>query len=145
VIHRNYNLLPRPYVNDASSYCNVTTNDSSGMSDSHLLLQLHVLLSGNDATQYEMIGYKVLILCHLHSCVHIGIEPYIQLLFHAAAAIAIGWNRKDSSHAARTSTDSTNDTTKASLPVKVPNHVVHPSNEVGCDHHDDCFGCIVWA
>jgi hypothetical protein len=130
-------FLPRPYVNDASKYCNVSENDSSGMSDSDLLLQLHVLLSGNNAIQYEMIGYKVLILCHLHSVVHIGIEPYIQQLFHAAAAITIGWNRKDSSHAARTSTGSTNDTTKASVPLKGPNHIVHPSNEVGCDHHDD--------
>jgi hypothetical protein len=110
---------------------------AAGMSDSDLLLQLHALLSGNDAIQYEMIGYKVSILCHLHSVVHIGIEPYIQQLFHAAAAIAIRWNRTDKSHSARTSTGSTNDSTTASVPVTVPNQVVYPSNEVGCDHHDE--------
>jgi hypothetical protein len=93
-----------------------------------------------------MIGYKVLILCHLHSVVHIGIEPYIQQLFHAAAAIAIRWNRNNNYHAARTSTGSTNDATKASVSVKVPNHVVHPSNEVGCDHHDDnnAYQTLFW-
>jgi hypothetical protein len=68
-------FLLRPNVNDASKHCNVTKNFSSGMSDSDLLLQLHALLSGNDAIQYEVIGYKVLILCHLYSVVHIGIEP----------------------------------------------------------------------
>jgi hypothetical protein len=141
-------FLPRPYVNDASNHCNVTKNVSSRTNISDLLLQLHVILSGNDAIQYEMFGYKVLILCHLHSVVHIGIEPYIQQLFHAAAAIAIRWNGNDNYHAARTSTGSTNDTTKASVPVKVPNHVVHPSNEVevDCDHHDDnnAYQTLFW-
>jgi hypothetical protein len=138
-------FFPRPYVNDASIHCNVTKNDSSRTIDSDLLL-LHVLLSGNDAIQYEKIGYKVLILCHLHSVVHIGIEPYIQQLFHAAAAIAIRWNRNNIYDAARTSTGSTNDTTKANVPVKCPNRVVHPSNEVGCDHDDDdnAYQTLFW-
>jgi hypothetical protein len=95
-----------------------------------------------------MFGYKVLILCHLHSVVHIGIEPYIQQLFHAAAAIEIRWNQNNNYHAARTFTGSTDDTTKASVPVKVPNHVVHPSNEVevDCDYHDDnnAYQTLFW-
>jgi hypothetical protein len=117
------------------------------MSDSDLLLQLHALLSGNDAIKYEVIGNKVLILCHLHSVVHIGIETYIQQLLHAATAIAIGWNRNDNGNAGRTFTvSSNNDTTNANVPVTVPNHVIHPSNEVGCDHHDDnnAYKTLFW-
>jgi hypothetical protein len=53
--------------------------------------------------------------------------------------IAIRWNGNDNYQAARTFTVSTNDSTKASVPVTVPNHVVLPSNEVVCDHHDDNY------
>jgi hypothetical protein len=47
---------------------------------------LQACLSGLDVPQYELMGYKVLIVCHLYSAAHASVTTSVQHLFRSAQA-----------------------------------------------------------
>ena len=94
---KDYEVLSPTLVRECVHPILSTGRQGSMIDGLNDLWELHLLLYGNDARHYEMMGYKILILCHLYSVAFESIGVLVQELF-CSALVAWIKHQSDSRH-----------------------------------------------